>query len=98
MAVSPGGDGTICPSTVPDNAEFVEYVTSLLSGPLTVTSKEAVLLRGGMITLLGLEVMLLGKPLPLCSSVNRLVASNCSSGALSGIRPITIYLPMRKLM
>ena len=59
--------------------------TSIQSGPLTVTSKEAVLLRGGMITLLGLGIVVLGSPPPLCSSVNCLMASNCSSGALSGI-------------
>ena len=74
-----------CLGAIPDCTEFAEYVTSIRSGPLTVTSKEAVLLRGGMITLLGLDVMVLGNPPPLYSSVNCLMASNCSSGALSGI-------------
>ena len=49
-ACGPGGAGTACLGAVPDTTELVEYVTSLLSGPLTVTSKEAGLLCGGMIT------------------------------------------------
>ena len=81
----PGGGNILCLGAVLDCAELAEYVTSLRLGPLTVTFKEAALLRGGMITLLGLGMMVLGNPPPLCSSVNRLMASNCSSSTLSGI-------------
>ena len=81
----PGGGNILCLGAVQDCAELAEYVTSLRSGPLMVTSKEAGLLRGGMITLLGLDIVVLGSRPPLCSSVNCLMTSNCSSGALSGI-------------
>ena len=84
-ACGPGGAGKVCLGAVPDTAELVEYVPSLLSGPLTVTSKEAGLLCGGTIKLLGRDVMVLGSRPLLCSSVNRLMTSNCSSGALSSI-------------
>ena len=86
------------PSTVPDTTELAAYLTSLLSGPLTVTSREAGLLLGGMITLLDLEVVVLRSRPPLCTSENRLMTSNCSSGALSGIWPITMYRSVRKLI
>ena len=49
-ACGPDGAGTACLGAVLDTTELVEYVTSLLSGPLTVTSKEAGLLCGGMIS------------------------------------------------
>ena len=45
-ACGPGGAGTACLGAVQDTAELIEYVTSLLSSPLTVTSKEAGLLYG----------------------------------------------------
>ena len=50
-----------------------------------MTSKEAILLRSGLVVLLGMVAKLLGRFPPLCSFENRLMASNCSSGALSGI-------------
>ena len=83
------------PSAVPDTAEVAAYFTSLLSGPLTVTSREAGLLLGGVITLLDLVVVVLRSRPPLCSSENYLMSS---SGAFSGIWPITMYHSVRKLM
>ena len=76
-ACGPCGAGTACLGAVQDTAELIEYVTSLLSSPLTVTSKEAGLLYGGMITLLGWDVVVTESRLPLCSSEHRLITSNC---------------------
>ena len=98
VAVGSGRAVAAGPSAVPDTAEVAAYFTSLLSGPLTVTSREAGLLLGGVITLLDLVVVVLRSRPPLCSSENRLMTSNCSSGAFSGIWPITMYRSVRKLM
>ena len=64
-ACGPCGAGTACLGAVQDTAELIEYVTSLLSSPLTVTSKEAGLLYGGMIILLGWDVVVTESRLPL---------------------------------
>ena len=94
--------GTDCvvvagPSVVPDAAELV-LVAPLPLGPLVVVRREVGLLGSGMDMLPILGRVVRRNPLPLCSSENRLMASSCSSSALSGSWPITIYRFVRKLM
>ena len=95
--VGPGCVVAAGPSAVPDTAELV-LVAPLLFGPLVAVPREVGLLGSGMAALSILGRVVRCSPLPLCSSENRLMASSCSSGALSGSWPIRIYRFMSKLM
>ena len=81
--VGPGCVVVVGPSAVPDAPELV-LIAPLPFGPLVVVRREFCLLGSGiaMLSILGRVVRC--SPLPLCSSENRLMASSCSSGALSG--------------
>ena len=87
-----GGSGA-----VPDTAGLV-LVSSFLLGPPGVVPREACLLGGCVGVYPSLGRLMRCSPLPLCSSVNRRITASCSSGALSGIWPITMYRSVRKLM
>ena len=73
-------------SAVPDTAE------------LAAPRQEADLLGGCRYVFLTLGKVVSCSPLPLCFSENHLMASSCSSGALSGNWPITMYRSVRKLI
>ena len=93
VTVGPGCVTVAGSSTVLDAAELV-LVAPLPPGPLVVVC----LLGSGADVLPILGRVVRCSPLPLCSSENRLMASSCSSGALSGSWPIRIYRFMSKLM
>ena len=97
VVVGPGCVVVAGPSAVPDAAELVLVVPFPLR-PLVVLRREVGLLGGSIYAFLILGKATRCSPLPLCSSENRLMASSCSSGALSGSWPITIYRFVRKLM
>ena len=74
------------PSAVPGAAELV------------VLCREVDLLGGCRYAFLMLGKVMRCSPLLLCFLENRLITSSCSSGALSGSWPITMYRFVRKLM
>ena len=96
-AVGTGGVVVVGSSAVPDTAGLM-FAASLLLGPPGVVLREACLLGGcaGVCPSLGRLMRCI--PRPRCSLVNRLMTASCSSGALSGSWPITMYRFVRKLM
>ena len=97
VVVGPGCVVVAGPSAVPDAAELV-LVAPLPLGPLVVVRGEVGLLGSGTDAFPILGRVVRCSPLPLCSSENRLMASSCSSGALSGSWRITMYRFVRKLV
>ena len=99
LAVAVGADGTVSAGSgaVPGTAGLVPGAP-LLPGPLNAVPGEARLLGGCAGAYLSLGRLMRRRPAPLCSSVNRLMAASCSSGALFGSCPMTMYRCMRKLM
>ena len=85
-------------SSVVSGTAGLVLVAPLLLGPPIAVRREAGLLGNGVGVLPSLGREMRCSPLPLCSSVNRLMTSNCSSGALSGSWPIMMYRFVRKLM
>ena len=83
VTVGPGCVVVAGPSAVPDAAELV-LVAPLPLGPLVVVRREIGPLGSGTDAFPILGRVVRCSPLPLCSSENRLMASSCSSGALSG--------------
>ena len=99
LAVAAGADGAMCVGSgaVPGTAELVLRARLLLGPPSAVTG-EARLLDGCAGVYPSLGRLMRRRPAPLCSSVNLLMAASCSSGALSGSCPITMYRCVRKLI
>ena len=99
LAVAAGADGTmgVGSGAVPGTAELV-LGAPLLPWPPSAVPGEARLLGGCAGAYLSLGRLMRRRPAPLCSSVNRLMAASCSSGALFGSCPMTMYRCMRKLM
>ena len=99
LVVAAGADGamSVGSGAVPDTAGLV-LGASLLPEPPSAVPGEARLLGGCVGVYLSLGRLTRRRPAPLCSSVNRLMVASCSSGALSGSCPITMYRCVRKLM
>ena len=86
-----------CPSAVPDTAGLSQEAP-LPPGPLSAVPGETRLLGGCVGVYPNLGMLMRHKPAPLCSLLNLLMTSSCSSGALSGSCPITMYRWVRKLI
>ena len=99
LVVAVGADGvmSVGSGSVPDTAGLV-LEAPLLPEPPSTVPREARLLGGCVVVYPSLGRLMRRRPAPLCSSVNRLMAASCSSGALSGSCPITMYRCVRKLM
>ena len=90
-------DMNACLSAVPDGAGLLLEAPPP-AGPPSVVPGGARLLGGCVGVYPSLGRLTRRRPAPLCSSLNLLMTSNCSSGALSGSWPITIYRCVRKLI
>ena len=98
-SVSGGADEDMnaCLGAVPDGAGLLLEAPPP-AGPPSVVPGGACLLGGCVGVYPSLGRLTRRRPAPLCSSLNLLMTSNCSSGALSGSWPITIYRCVRKLI
>ena len=88
---------TVGSGAVPDTAGSM-LEARLVPEPPSAVPREARLLGGCVGVYPSLGRWMRRSLVPLCSSVNRLMTANCSSGALYGIWPITMYHCVRKLM
>ncbi len=98
LLVAAGADGAVSvgSSAVLDITGL--GLEALLPEPPSAVPWEARLLGGCMGMYPSLGRLMRRRPALLCSSVNRLMTASCSSGALSGSWPITMYRCVRKLM
>ena len=98
LMVAAGADGAVIAGsgTVTDIAGLM-FETPLLPEPPSAVPGEARLLCGCVGVYPSLGRLIRRSPVPLCSTVNHLMTANCSSGALSGSWPITMYCCVRKL-
>ena len=86
-----------CLGAVPDGAGLVLEAPPP-AGPPSAVPGRARLLVGCAGVYPSLGRLMRRRPALLCSSLNLLMTSSCSSGAFSGSWPITIYRCVRKLI
>ena len=86
-----------CLGAVPDGTGLVLEAPSP-AGPPSAVPGRARLLGGCAGVCPSLGRLMRRRPALLCSSLNLLMTSSCSSGAFSGSWPITIYCCVRKLI